>query len=169
MSTPAAGGDFTVKEFARQTHQSEQSVYRKIRVGLIPSYKVGGAVRIRREDVEQIRQPRQQETTVTDAADLDWASVRPHPIGSRDVASAAGLFVDGVSDGTLRHTGQLELTKAVLGAKQRPIGQSFGWDRKAPGSSVLIAASLALFGVSVPRPVRPRRGERRERRATLLM
>ncbi len=66
MATPAAGGDFTVKEFARQTHQSEQSVYRKIRAGLIPSYKVGGAVRIRREDVEQIRQPRTPDATVTD-------------------------------------------------------------------------------------------------------
>ncbi len=61
-----APADYTVKEFARVTQQSEQVVYRKIRAGLIPSYKVGGAVRIRREDVEKIRQPRQQEATVTD-------------------------------------------------------------------------------------------------------
>ncbi len=67
MATPAVGGDFTVKEFARKTQQSEQSVYRKIRAGLIPSYKVGGAVRIRREDVEKIRQAsRRPEATVTD-------------------------------------------------------------------------------------------------------
>jgi hypothetical protein len=34
----------------------------------------------------------------------------------------------------------------VLGAKQRELlgDQVFGWDRTAPGSSALIAASLAL-------------------------
>ena len=58
--------DYTVKEFARVTNQSEQVVYRNIRAGLIPSYKVGGAVRIRREDVEQIRQPRTRDASVTD-------------------------------------------------------------------------------------------------------
>lgn len=35
-------------------------------------------------------------------------------------------------------------------------GQGFGWDRKAPGSSALIAASLALWGVEAPKPLRPR-------------
>jgi hypothetical protein len=37
-------------------------------------------------------------------------------------------------------------------------GQAFGWDRKAPGSSVLVAVSLALWGVDCDRPARPRRG-----------
>lgn len=54
----APPGDFTVKEFARQTRQSEQSVYRRCRSGEIPSYKVGSSVRIRRETVEAIRRPR---------------------------------------------------------------------------------------------------------------
>ena len=35
----------------------------------------------------------------------------------------------------------------MLGAKQRPLlgGQALGWDRKAPGSTALIAGSLALW------------------------
>lgn len=104
-------------------------------------------------------------------AEADWAGsgVRPTLVGAQGAASAAGLLYDGITEAQVRHRGQLELSRGVLAAKQRPIRESFGWDRKSPGSSVLIAASLAVFGVTVPRPVRPRRGERRERRATLLM
>lgn len=91
--------------------------------------------------------------------ELDWraAGVRPTLIGHRDVAAAAGILVDAVTDGAIRHRGQVELSKGVLGAKRRPMmgGQSFGWDRKAPGSSALIAASLALWGAEADRPLRP--------------
>lgn len=94
-------------------------------------------------------------------AELDWpaAQVRPTVIGHREVAVGAGAFVDAVTDRHLRHRGQVELSRGVLGAKQRPLlgGQAFGWDRKAPGSSALIAASLALWGVDAERPLRPRR------------
>ncbi len=92
-------------------------------------------------------------------AELDWkgANVRPTMADHRDVGVGAGLFYDAVTEGVVRHRGQVELTKAVLAARQRPIGQAFGWDRKATNSSVLIAASLALWGVSCDRPTRPRR------------
>lgn len=90
---------------------------------------------------------------------LDWrtAGVRPTTVGYREVATAAGLFVDAVSDRRIRHRGQVELTRGVLGAKRRPMlsGAAFGWDRHAPGSSALIAASLALYGVEAERPARP--------------
>ena len=94
-------------------------------------------------------------------AEIDWqaARVRPTMAATREVAVAAGLLYDSITEGTVRHRGQLELSRAVLSAKQRPIGQAFGWDRKAPGASVLIAASLALWGVvGCDRPQRPRRG-----------
>ncbi|OBF52536.1 hypothetical protein [Mycolicibacterium monacense] len=95
-------------------------------------------------------------------AELDWpaARVRPTLVGHRDVAVAAGLLWDAVTDAALRHRGQVELSRAVLSARQRPMlgGQAFGWDRKAPGSSVLVAVSLALWGVDCQRPARPRRG-----------
>ncbi|MGQ9407987.1 hypothetical protein [Mycolicibacterium gilvum] len=105
-------------------------------------------------------------------AELDWAGarVRPTLVGHRDVAIAAGLFVDGVADGAMAHRGQVELSRGVLSAKQRPMmgGQAFGWDRKAPGSSALIAASLALWGVSCVRPARPFGSRSGSREAIIL-
>jgi hypothetical protein len=54
---------------------------------------------------------------------------------------------------------RIEAARGVLSAKQRPMlgGQAFGWDRKAGGSSVLVAVSLALWGVDCDKPARPRR------------
>lgn len=97
------------------------------------------------------------------AAEVEWraAGIRPTLAGARDVAAAAGTMFDAVADAQLRHRGQVELTRGVLGAKQRPMvgSQGFGWERKAPGSSVLIAASLALWGVDAEKPARPRRAK----------
>jgi hypothetical protein len=63
------------------------------------------------------------------------------------------------------------LSRGVLGAKQRPLfgGQAFGWDRKAPGSSALIAASLALRGVHAEKPQRPRRRPPGEVRRVVIL
>lgn len=105
-------------------------------------------------------------------ADLDWAAVRVRPtlVGHREVAVAAGLFSDAVTDGALQNRSQVELSRGVLSAKQRPMlgGQAFGWDRKAPGSSVLVAASLALWGVDCVRPARPC-GRRTGPRETVIL
>jgi phage terminase large subunit-like protein len=105
-------------------------------------------------------------------AELDWAGarVRPTMIGHREVAIAAGQFVDAVADDTLAHRGQVELSRGVLSAKQRPMlgGQAFGWDRKAPGSSVLVAVSLAVWGVTCVRPARPGRRSTSQREVILL-
>jgi hypothetical protein len=105
-------------------------------------------------------------------AELDWAGVkiRPTLTNARDVAVAAGLFWDAVTDATLVHRGQVELTRGVLSAKQRPMlgGQAFGWDRKAGGSSVLVAVSLALWGVDCDKPTRPRRRSESQRQAIVM-
>jgi hypothetical protein len=103
--------------------------------------------------------------------DLDWVGVKVRPtlVGHRDVANAAGLLWDAVTEGTIAHRGQVELSGAVLSARRRPTlgGQAFGWDRKAPGSSVLLAVSLALWVVDCVRPARLRRGGK-ERRVIVL-
>lgn len=85
--------------------------------------------------------------------------MRPTLVVHRDVAVAAGLLSDAVTDAALAHRGQVELLRAVFSVRQRPTlgGNRFGWDRKAPGSTVLIEASLALFGVDCQRPARPGR------------
>jgi hypothetical protein len=94
-------------------------------------------------------------------AELDWTSagVRPTLTGVREMAAACGALFDSVTGGAVRHAGQVELTRGVLGASQRPLsgGQGFGWDRKAAGSSTLIAASLAVWGVDSTTVLRPRR------------
>lgn len=84
-------------------------------------------------------------------AELDWSGIgiRVTTAGAREVAAAAGGLFDAVTDQKVRHRDQVELSRGVLAAKRRPMlgGSVFGWDRKAPGSSALIAASLALWGV----------------------
>lgn len=108
-------------------------------------------------------------------AELDWAAagVRPTEVGTREVSAAAGALFDAIVDEKARHRGQVELTRGVLGAAQRPMvaGNSFGWDRKAPGSSALLAVSLAVWGVDskeVRRPRRHRPGESEGRVGTVL-
>lgn len=93
------------------------------------------------------------------AADLPWRQhgVRPLLLDARGAAQAAGQMFDTVTAASVRHRGQVELSRGVLGARQRPMlsGAQWAWDRKAPGSSALIAASLALYGVTAERPKRP--------------
>lgn len=106
-------------------------------------------------------------------AEVDWtgAHLRPTLVRTRDVATAAGGLVDAVYDQALRHRGQTELTRGVLGAVQRPMmsGAGFGWDRKGAGSSVLIAASLALWGVTADGVKRPRRSRAAEGRRVVVI
>ena len=94
-------------------------------------------------------------------AELDWraAGIAPTLAGTRDVAAAAGTYFDAITEGRARHRGQVELTRATLGARQRPMiaGEGFGWDRRAPGSSTLYAASLAVWGIATPTAEKPQR------------
>jgi len=69
----------------------------------------------------------------------------------REVAGAAGALFDATRPETLgiRHLGQLPLDRAVAGAAQRPLADSWTWNRR--GSTVvispLVAASLASWGL----------------------
>jgi hypothetical protein len=77
-------------------------------------------------------------------------------LGTAAAARAYGMFYDAVSgpdhDGrVLRHIGQPELTAAVAGAKRRPLGEGFAWDRKSPTVDIttLVAATNALWGYAI--------------------
>jgi hypothetical protein len=74
-------------------------------------------------------------------------------LGTAAAARAWGMFFDAVAgadrDGrVLRHIGQPELTAAVAGAKRRPLGEGFAWDRKASTVDItpLVAATNAMYG-----------------------
>ncbi|OYN89278.1 hypothetical protein [Parenemella sanctibonifatiensis] len=105
-------------------------------------------------------------------ASLDWAAagVRVTTARTRDIADASGLFVDAVNDRLIRHPGQIELSRGVLEARIRPLAGGFSWDRKAPGSSALIAATLAAWGVGVePRRLVPPDANRKSTRTAILL
>jgi hypothetical protein len=86
-------------------------------------------------------------------AGAEEAGLEVTRLGTAAAARAWGMFYDAVS-GTdkegrvLKHIGQPELTAAVAGAKRRPLGEGFAWDRRAATVDItpLVAATNALWG-----------------------
>lgn len=74
-----------------------------------------------------------------------------------DMAKACQLFENSVSDDTLTHGGQDDVTEALKGARKRAIRDAggWGWDRRDPTCSIypLVAVTLALFG-ALDKPAR---------------
>jgi phage terminase large subunit-like protein len=69
-------------------------------------------------------------------------------VDAADLAAACGYFVDVVQRGKLRHRGERELTVALDGAEQRPLGDAFAWSRRRSGVDIcpLVAVCLACWG-----------------------
>lgn len=91
--------------------------------------------------------------------DLDKAGIglpedpdRPHvgdlaiPSG-REAAGACGAFVDAIRQQQLRHIDQPALSRAIAGAKPRPLGEAWAWGRRTSGVDIspLVAATLARW------------------------
>jgi hypothetical protein len=76
------------------------------------------------------------------------------PVSTRDYAQACGNFYDLVGGGGLRHLGQRELNEGVAGARKRPLGDAWVWNRKhlLIDISPLVAVSLAVFAVTTAEP-----------------
>jgi hypothetical protein len=74
---------------------------------------------------------------------------------------AAGLFVDAVKNGTVRHRGQYALSTAVAGARKRNIGERYVWAQPADlDITPLRSASLAHWGAMVEPAPPPKRRAR---------
>lgn len=90
---------------------------------------------------------------VADAAEQERLTV--YRAGAGDLASAASMLFDGVAGpaADVLHLGQGELTDAVAGATRRTVGDGWSWDRRSVQVDIcpLVAASLALWGLSTPR------------------
>jgi len=86
--------------------------------------------------------------------DIRAAGLTVHETDAAEVSTAAGQFLEAVLEQKFFHRGDPRLTTAVEGARQRPIGERWGWDRKSPTIDVspLVAASLALWGLRVLKP-----------------
>lgn len=69
----------------------------------------------------------------------------------REVGQACGALYDSVEAETLRHIGQEPLDDAVKGAKKRPLGDAWAWDRKNSSIDItpIVSSTLALWGWSV--------------------
>lgn len=70
------------------------------------------------------------------------------PFSARDAAAACSQFYDAVIQGDVRHLGQGHLTAALAGARTRPLGDQWAWDRKNVVVDIapLTAVTLAAWG-----------------------
>lgn len=82
--------------------------------------------------------------------DLEDLGVECEPFTSREHAQACGLLYDQVKQQRLRHLGQPMLRDAIRGAKKRPLGDAWAWDRKSSAVDIspLVAVTLALWGAA---------------------
>lgn len=88
------------------------------------------------------------------ADDIRAAGITVHETNAAEVSTAAGQFLEAVLEAKFFHRGDPRLTTAVEGARQRPIGERWGWDRKTPTVDItpLVAASLSLWGLGTLKP-----------------
>lgn len=80
---------------------------------------------------------------------------------ARDLGQACGLFVDQVTQATLRHIDQAPLNDALAGASTRPLGDgAWAWSRRSSQVDIspLVATTLAVHGhlsSPIPEPAAP--------------
>lgn len=81
-----------------------------------------------------------------------------------DMANACAEFYDACMEQSIRHTGQVQLTRSLNSARKRSIGDRWAWNRKTADADItpIVSATLAVWGVQ-SRRVRDKdaSGERR--------
>lgn len=70
-------------------------------------------------------------------------------VKAREMTQACGSLLDAVINEQLRHLGHVTLRSAIVGAKERPVGDAWAWSRisSAIDISALVAVTLAWSGV----------------------
>ncbi len=78
---------------------------------------------------------------------VEEAGVEVTKVSAGEHGQACGLFVDAVTEQTVRHLGGLELRGAIRGAATRPLGDAWAWSRKASTVNIspLVSSTLALW------------------------
>lgn len=105
---------------------------------------------------------------------LKAAGVAVVVMGTADVKAACGEFFDAVMNDTMRHTGQPQLAASLAGARKRPLGDRWAWNRKNAASDItpIVAATNAVWAVGSPKVKSKRRAGGRNgssgRRAVVL-
>ncbi|MGZ4621469.1 MAG: hypothetical protein ACXVGF_04730 [Blastococcus sp.] len=90
---------------------------------------------------------------------LTEAGVDVQTVGAQQYAAACGAIFDAAMAGRLRHIDQTPLTAAVSGARKRPLGDQWAWNRKDATTDItpLVAVTLALQGHAEAVALRPQR------------
>lgn len=72
-----------------------------------------------------------------------------------EVSAGCGQFADGMRQGELVHTDQLQLTRAVNGARTRPLGDAWAWSRRNAQVDIspLVAVTLARWALMTRGPL----------------
>ena len=80
--------------------------------------------------------------------DLRTAGVQALETNTDQMTAACSGFYDATTQDQLRHTGQAQLTDALVAARKRAIGDRWAWNRMTAKSDItpLVAATLALWG-----------------------
>lgn len=90
--------------------------------------------------------------------------VRVVTTSTDDMANACAEFYDACMEQSIRHTGQVQLTRSLNSARKRSIGDRWAWNRKTADADItpIVSATLAVWGVQ-SRRVRDKdaSGERR--------
>lgn len=94
---------------------------------------------------------------------LQEAGIDVETIGTSEYAEACGAFYDAAMAGRVRHIDQTPLTAAVQGARKRPLGDRWAWNRKDGTTDLtpLVAVTLAMHGhaqTMASRPPSPGKG-----------
>lgn len=94
---------------------------------------------------------------------LTEAGIDVQTVGAQEYAAACGAIFDASMAGRLRHIDQTPLTAAVQGARKRPLGDQWAWNRKDNSTDItpLVACTLAMHGhaeMVAARPASPGRG-----------
>ncbi|QIS16488.1 hypothetical protein [Nocardia arthritidis] len=88
-------------------------------------------------------------------------------LSASEYGAACGLFYDSVMGMSLRHPNQPLFNSAIEAARKRPIGDMWGWGRKNAATDItpVVAATLALYGFVMCKPIRRKK---RARKALVL-
>jgi phage terminase large subunit-like protein len=93
---------------------------------------------------------------------LTEAGVDVRQVNGAEYAAACGLYYDEALAGRLHHIDQTPLTAAVQGARQRPLGDRWAWNKRDATVDItpLVATTLALYGAAEVAAVTPKKRKR---------
>lgn len=92
--------------------------------------------------------------------------VRCTILQTRNMASACGQAYDAFVSGEATHSGQSEITAAMIGSEKRDLVDAWGLSRKRAEVDItaFVGAVEALYGVQYAKTIRPKAGTGRRRR-----